>query len=72
MAARFGRDHAELIAGLLTNSSHFHLYIVDKTLKPTLLRILREDHGIWRGSLFPDSAGAADTAKEVAFSNKRG
>lgn len=70
MTAQFGRDHAASIAGLLENSSYFHLYEVAATLKPTLRRILREDHGIWRGSLFPDSAGAADTAKEVAFSNK--
>jgi hypothetical protein len=26
---------------------------------------LREKHGIWRGSLFPDLAGAAETALTV-------
>jgi hypothetical protein len=65
MTARFGRDHAASIAGLLANSSSFHLYVVAATLKPTLRRILREAHGIWRGSLFPDSAGAADTVKSL-------
>jgi hypothetical protein len=68
MTAHFGRDHATSIAGLLANQpSSFHLYVVAANLKPTLRRILREDHGIWRGSLFPDSAGAADTVKEAFF-----
>jgi len=72
MTAQFGRNHAESIAGLLENSSRFHLYEVAATLKPALRRILREFHGIWRGSLFPDSAGAAKTAKEIAFPNENG
>lgn len=65
MTARFGRDHAERIANLLAESSHYHLYIVPATLKPALRMLLRESHGIWRGFLFPDSAGAAETAKTV-------
>lgn len=68
MTARFGRDHAAAIAELLVNSDRYHLYVVDAKLKPVLRQILREDYGIWRGSLFPDSAGAAETACE-AFSN---
>ena len=64
-AARFGRNHAELIAGLLADNSHYHRYVVPAKLKPKLLKLLREQHGIWRGSLFPDSAGAAETAKTV-------
>ena len=65
MTAQFGRDHADSIANLLDESSHYHLYVVRATLKPILLRHLRENHGIWRGSLFPDSAGAAETAGTV-------
>ena len=65
MTAQFGRDHADSIANLLDESSHYHLYVVRATLKPILLRHLRENHGIWRGSLFPDSAGAAQTAGTV-------
>ena len=65
MTARFGRDHADSIAKLLGESSHYHLYVVPARLKPILLRHLRENHGIWRGSLFPDSAGAAETAGTV-------
>jgi hypothetical protein len=65
MTARFGRDHAEAIANLLKESSRYHLYVVQAKLKCSLRNILRDDHGIWRGSLFPDSAGAAETAGTV-------
>ena len=66
MTARFGLDHAEAIEELFDKKSdHYHLYVVRATLKPILLRHLRENHGIWRGSLFPDSAGAAETAGTV-------
>jgi hypothetical protein len=65
MTARLGRDHAKAISNLLADSSHYHHYVVAAPLKPALRRLLRESHGIWRGSLFPDSAGAADTAKTV-------
>jgi hypothetical protein len=65
MTARFGRDHAEAIAALFTESTSYHLYVIRAGLKPTLRSLLRESHGIWRGSLFPDSAGAANTAKLV-------
>jgi FRG domain-containing protein len=63
--ARFGRDHADSIANLLVENSYYHLYIVPAAFKPALRRTLRERHGIWRGSMFPDSAGAAETAYEV-------
>jgi hypothetical protein len=63
MTARFARDHADSIANLLGDESHYHRYVVRAELKPTLLRYLRENHGIWRGSLFPDPAGAAETAR---------
>jgi len=67
LTAQFGRDHAHAIATLLGESSCYHRYVVSATLKPTLLRLLRDNHGIWRGSLFPDSAGAADTARRTVF-----
>ncbi len=65
MTARFGRDHGDAIARLLGEPSRYHLYIIDARLKPELLANLREKHGIWRGSLYPDSAGAAATACSV-------
>lgn len=65
MTARFGRDHADAIAMLLGEKSRHHLYVVSAKLKPKLRRVLRERHGIWSGSLFPDSAGAADTARAI-------
>jgi FRG domain len=67
LTARFGRDHAEAIARLLEDKSRYSLYRVPPKLKPTLRRLLREQHGIWQGSLFPDFAGAAKTAM-IAFS----
>ena len=69
VTARFGRDHAEKIANLLAEDIHYHLYAVSARLKPRLRRILHEEHGIWRGSLFPDSAGAAETTVRTAFPN---
>lgn len=64
MTADFGRDHADAIEELLRNWAEpaFRKYIIKASLKESLRRALREQHGIWRGSLFPDSSGAADTA----------
>jgi FRG domain len=64
MTARFGKDHAEAIATLL-KSSERQRYVGPNALKPRLREFLRDRHGIWRGSLFPDSAGAAETADVV-------
>ena len=65
ITAQFGRDHAQAIAHLLGDDSHYRLYVISETLKAPLLKLLRERHGIWRGSLFPDAAGAAKTANTV-------
>jgi FRG domain len=69
MTARFGRDHSEAIAQLLERDARYHRYVIDKSIdkniKSELRRYLREQHGIWRGSLYPDSAGAAATACRV-------
>jgi hypothetical protein len=65
ITARFGRDHADALAHLLKKNDHYHRYIISAKLKPELRRTLREKHGIWRGSLFPDVAGAAETACTV-------
>lgn len=72
LTARFNRDHADAIANLLDDATRHHRYIVPNNLKPKLRTLLREKHGIWRGSLFPDSAGAAETARsafEAAMTN---
>jgi len=65
ITARFGRDHADSIANIFDTNAHYHRYVVNASLKLELRRLLREKHGIWRGSLFPDAAGAADTARKV-------
>jgi len=59
----FGVDHAVAIAGLLRDPKLFHRYVIDADIKVELRKVLREKHGIWRGLLFPDSAGAAETIK---------
>ena len=61
----FGRDHAEAISTLLETSEHYSRHKIAASLKPQLRTTLRKKHGIWRGSLFPDSAGAAETSKSA-------
>jgi hypothetical protein len=67
MTARFGCDHAASIQNLLQNPDCFHLYVLDPKLKPRLQKLLKERFNIWRGTLFPDSAGAAETVKKIVF-----
>jgi hypothetical protein len=67
LTARFGRDHADALANLLARRSYYHRYVVPASLKPELRTFLRERHGIWEGSLFPDSAGAADCVQTGIF-----
>ena len=63
MTARFDVDHAEALKKLLADPTRYHRYVVKANLKEGLRATLREKHGIWRGSLFPDSAGAAETVR---------
>jgi hypothetical protein len=63
LTARFALDHAVALKGLLVHPSRYQRYVVSAGLKKNLRATLREKHGIWRGSLFPDSAGAAETAR---------
>jgi hypothetical protein len=65
LTARFGRSHADKIAELLGDPSRYQLYLIGHELKPAIRRVLFEKYGIWRGSLYPDSAGAAETARRV-------
>lgn len=65
MTARFGRDHAAAIANLLGDPDFYRRYTIDAALKPLLRKRLKDDWGIWRGSLYPDSAGAALVAASV-------
>lgn len=65
MTARFNRDHASSIRRVLKKSGRYHLYVVRRNIKRALREALRKQHGIWRGSLYPDSAGAAETAHSM-------
>jgi hypothetical protein len=63
----FNIDHATKMAEMLENPNNYQRYVIRSKFKSELLEILREEHGIWRGSLFPDSAGAAQYVKESDF-----
>ena len=63
VTARFGLDHAQSIAALLEDNSRHHHYLVPSKLKIELRKLLRDRYDIWRGSLFPNSAGAAETVR---------
>lgn len=67
LTARFERDHAEAIADLLEDLSAHHHYTVKADLKAKLRTMLREHHGLWRGPLYPDAAGAAETVRKAIF-----
>ena len=67
LTAKFGRDHAQCMAEILARPSAQCRYVIAKELKPELRRVLRDHHGIWRGSLFPDTAGAAETVSQRVF-----
>lgn len=69
MTGRLGRRHDEKIATFLGDPTSHHLYVIPSRLKPKLLKLLRESHGIWRGSLFPDPAGAAATVIRYIFAS---
>jgi hypothetical protein len=65
LTARFHRDHNDAIAALMPDPKHRQLYLIPPGIKPQLKQLLRERHGISRVSLFPDVAGAAETARTV-------
>lgn len=69
MTALFGVDHAAAIKKLLPHKPRCHLYIVDSHTKARMRAYLREFHGIWRGTLFPDTAGVAETVSANVFPN---
>jgi hypothetical protein len=65
LTANFDRDHALYINNLLKSDATHKRWIIDKDLKKPLRNWLHANHGIWRGALYPDTAGAADTAASV-------
>jgi len=68
MTAQFSINHERTIADLLEDPSACHRYVVKQERKKRLQDRLREEHGICRRSLFPDSAGAAETVIKEVFS----
>ena len=64
LTAQFDRNHADALRDLFPGDSENRCrrYVIAHDLKPELRLWLRDSHGIWRGSLFPDTAGAVATA----------
>jgi hypothetical protein len=71
VTANFGVDHATAIAALLADDRTFRRYIIRAEDKPTLRTTLRDRHGLSWASLFPDSAGAAESVHELLFPKRR-
>lgn len=69
MTAKFGQDHAHSLFKLLDGNNYHHRYVIRSRIKPKIRRILQTRYGIWGGSLFPDTAGSAETVKEIMFEN---
>jgi hypothetical protein len=65
MTARFGVDHADAVEALLVDKTRYHRYVVKAAVKEAVREWLHTDYEIWRGSLYPDSAGAANGVKET-------
>ena len=65
MTARFGVDHADAIEALLVDKTRHQHYVIKAAVKEAVREWLHTDHQIWRGSLFPDSAGAAARVKKT-------
>jgi FRG domain len=63
MTARFDIDHADKLKDLLIDEARYQHYTLKKELKGEIRRRLYEEHMIWRGSLYPDSAGATKTVQ---------
>jgi hypothetical protein len=61
MTAQFGTDHAVILDRLLPESARMRIEVAP-AVKPALARALRDRYGITRATLFPDAAGAAETA----------
>ena len=69
MTGRFDRDHAAAIAALLRGAQYHHRFVITASVKSELRAVLREQHGIWEGALYPDSAGAARIAGDIFASS---
>jgi len=65
LTARFNLDHGQGLKTLLVSQDRYHRFVIPAKLKAKLCRLLREEHGVWQGSLFPDMAGAAQTARTL-------
>lgn len=63
--SQFNQDHAQSIKKLLIDSKYFHRYIIKGGIKSKIKECPFNNYGIWRGMLYPDTAGAAGTVREL-------
>lgn len=63
--SQFGVDHAVAASHLLEGAPRLKKFVVPARLKNELRIDLRDRLGIQRTTLFPDSAGAAATVKQI-------
>jgi hypothetical protein len=65
LTAHFGQDHSVRIATMMGDQAHYRRFRIPAEEKVELLTYLRQTRGISRETLFPDAAGAAQTAAAV-------
>lgn len=63
-ASHFNVDHSLAIKDLLQGSEFHKVYLIRKEDKFKLRQILRNEFGVWHGSLYPDVVGAAEAVKK--------
>lgn len=65
LTLQFESSHADAISELLGDKKLHRKYRIPGRLKEGLRKTLRDKYGIWQGSLFPDTPGAAEFAGSV-------
>lgn len=65
VTSTFSKDHAEAISFLFKNDKNSYCrYVIKREFKKEIRKILKEQYNIWDGTLFPDTAGAAESVKK--------
>jgi len=67
VAANLGTDHAIKLAELLKDEAYFCRYRIASRIKAEVQLHLRECHGVWSGTVYPDLAGTMSEVKSTLF-----
>lgn len=65
LTLQFELSHADAIRDLLGDDKLQRKHRIPQRLKENLRKTLRDNYGIWEGSVFPDTSGAAEFAGSV-------